>query len=242
MHIIIIEQHQLVRLGLASLMACLVSSDRIKTQSHEDLYRSPPHMGPANLVLLSAHPEDRISLLIQAVRRAHAPKRILLLSENVTCPASWGTLPPLVAGYLSTRSSAEVILAATQSLIHKFAAHRAAQAETAATPASISAGTAPSSSYPPTPQNKNPVNIGFEIDEASLLGLSARQYEVLVLLAQGLPIKVICRHLGISMATTKGHIEAAYQRLGAHNRNEAVFIALARGAKLKISSATEPER
>lgn len=42
----------------------------------------------------------------------------------------------------------------------------------------------------------------------------------------------ISRHLGISIATTKAHAETLYQRLDAHSRNEAVYVAIARGATL----------
>lgn len=239
-NIVIIEQHVLLRLGLASLMAHLVSGDRITTQSHEDLYRGTPHVAPNSLVFLGAQPEERIKILIQAVRRIHAPKRILLLSDQASCPESWGVLPPLVAGYVSTRSSAEGILLAAQSLIH----NHTASSPRGSVGVVASFLEAPGKDLKPSPFSSAPTphpekNIPFNVDEAGLLGLSVRQYEVLVLLAEGLPIKLICRHLNISMATTKGHIEALYQRLGAHNRNQAVFVAMANGAKLKMRNPSE---
>ncbi|ROT45375.1 hypothetical protein CHR62_08395 [Pusillimonas sp. NJUB218] len=69
--------------------------------------------------------------------------------------------------------------------------------------------------------------------EADLLGLTPRQYEVLVLLSRGHALKSVSRLLNISLGTTKAHTEAVYQRLGAHNRNEAVYIARAKGARLE---------
>lgn len=70
--------------------------------------------------------------------------------------------------------------------------------------------------------------------EASLLGLTERQYEVLVLLAQGWPLKTIAKKMKIAPATAKTHTEALYQRLGANNRSSAVFAAMEKGAKLGI--------
>lgn len=73
-------------------------------------------------------------------------------------------------------------------------------------------------------------NVGEE--EAKKLGLTPRQYALLSRLAQGLPIKAIAIDLGISPATAKGHASTLYQRLGARNMSEAVYMARLRGARL----------
>lgn len=65
-----------------------------------------------------------------------------------------------------------------------------------------------------------------------MLGLTPRQYEVLVLLAKGYPIKTVGRQLNISVATAKAHTESLYQRLDVRNRNAAVYAAIAKGATL----------
>ncbi|OAI77647.1 multidrug MFS transporter [Ralstonia solanacearum] len=69
-------------------------------------------------------------------------------------------------------------------------------------------------------------------DDCALLGLTQRQYEILVLLSRGHPVKTISRMLGISEATTKAHINALYRRLEVRSRTEAVFVATQRGAML----------
>ena len=69
-------------------------------------------------------------------------------------------------------------------------------------------------------------------EECEMLGLTRRQYEVLVLLARGYPMKTVGRYLNISVATAKAHTETLYQRLDVHNRNAAVFAAVSRGATL----------
>jgi DNA-binding NarL/FixJ family response regulator len=51
--------------------------------------------------------------------------------------------------------------------------------------------------------------------------LSARQVEVLVLLAEGLPNEAIAARLFISRNTVKFHVAAIYQRLGVSNRVQA---------------------
>ena len=59
--------------------------------------------------------------------------------------------------------------------------------------------------------------------------LTPREREVLVLVAEGLPNKLIAARLGISDQTAKFHVASICGKLGASNRTEAVRIALGRG-------------
>jgi PAS domain S-box-containing protein len=52
--------------------------------------------------------------------------------------------------------------------------------------------------------------------------LTARQYEVLGLLADGLPAKVIATRLGVAEATIRTHIRAILVELGTHSQLEAI--------------------
>jgi DNA-binding NarL/FixJ family response regulator len=62
--------------------------------------------------------------------------------------------------------------------------------------------------------------------------LSAREREVLALLAQGLATKNIAHQLGISAHTVKAHVESIFAKFGATTRAEAVAIGVRRGAVL----------
>lgn len=62
--------------------------------------------------------------------------------------------------------------------------------------------------------------------------LSTREREVLALLAEGAPNKVIARRLGISVHTAKFHVAAIVSKLGAANRTEAIGIAMREGLVL----------
>ena len=59
--------------------------------------------------------------------------------------------------------------------------------------------------------------------------LSAREQEVLLLLAGGKSNKDIAFYLGITEATVKSHVSAILVRLGVNDRTEAVVTALQRG-------------
>lgn len=69
-------------------------------------------------------------------------------------------------------------------------------------------------------------------------GLSERQHQVLMLLVQGKPNKVIARDIGISESTVKLHLSAAFRALGVQNRTEAVYVA----AQLGLTAADRDGR
>jgi DNA-binding NarL/FixJ family response regulator len=71
---------------------------------------------------------------------------------------------------------------------------------------------------------KSTVAAPAEIPAAGeLLNLTARQFDVLRLLAKGQSNKVIARDLGLSVSTVKVHLNTVFRALGAKNRVEAVI-------------------
>jgi HD-GYP domain-containing protein (c-di-GMP phosphodiesterase class II) len=68
-------------------------------------------------------------------------------------------------------------------------------------------------------------------------GLTARESEVLRLLAEGLPNKAIARQLGISPKTVSNHMEHVYAKLGVSNRAAAAMSAMQFGL---VSTAPRP--
>jgi DNA-binding NarL/FixJ family response regulator len=55
--------------------------------------------------------------------------------------------------------------------------------------------------------------------------LSARQMQVLALIAQGKPNKVVARELGLSENTVRVHVSAMFVQLGVNSRTAAVLVA-----------------
>lgn len=239
--ITVIEPNPLLRLGLLTLMATITSRDRVKGQDYRELFLGSPSSGQADLVLLAAHPDDRINPLIQAVHRTLNPKHLILLSETAKRPSSWIDLAGPVTGYVAKSASADSIVSAIRLMLgdtKKTGGEEDSPAHVAqpglSTPRSgISAGSLVTNS-PPESRGKEKEPFTGAHQEASMLGLSVRQYQVLIELARGNSIKVISRQLEISPATTKGYLEALYQRLGVHNRGAAVYAALAKGATMGL--------
>jgi DNA-binding NarL/FixJ family response regulator len=64
---------------------------------------------------------------------------------------------------------------------------------------------------------------------STLEPLTAREVDVLELLAEGLSNKGIAARLGISDQTVKFHLAAIYGKLGTHSRTESVREAVRRG-------------
>jgi DNA-binding NarL/FixJ family response regulator len=69
-------------------------------------------------------------------------------------------------------------------------------------------------------------------DNHARAALSPREAEVLALLAEGAPNKVIARRLNISVHTAKFHVAAILIKLGAANRTDAIAIAMRQGLVL----------
>lgn len=75
------------------------------------------------------------------------------------------------------------------------------------------------------PVRMETANVACERGEAPGLHLTPRQLEVLYLLCEGLPNKLICRRLNISAGTVKVHIGCILRELGVASRLQAVVFA-----------------
>ena len=70
------------------------------------------------------------------------------------------------------------------------------------------------------------------------LGLTQRQAEVLQLLVQGKPNKLICRDLRLSEGTVKVHVSAILKALNVHSRSQAIVELTRRG--VAVDALAEP--
>ena len=65
--------------------------------------------------------------------------------------------------------------------------------------------------------------LGKKSDSLRTMGMSDREIQVLELLVQGLPNKLIARQLNVSEPTVKAHVAAALRILNVRNRTQAVL-------------------
>jgi DNA-binding NarL/FixJ family response regulator len=77
--------------------------------------------------------------------------------------------------------------------------------------------------------NRTAMIDGVPVD---VLGLTQRQSEVMLLLAQGKPNKLICRDLRLSEGTVKVHVSAILKALNVHSRSQVIVELARRGISL----------
>jgi len=222
-------------MGIVQLLSNVEPGLTLEGCDYSGLSKPPAESRQIDLVLLSVCVSEDVDSLIGAAQSAYEPKAIILLSENPAAALLTRPLPPLVAGHIPKNAAPEVLQASTRLVLaggtcfppssHHWSArqtdpHMAMPQEP---PLWISSGPAQRCTRK-------------TCEESEMLGLTPRQYEVLILLARGYPMKMVGRHLNISVATAKAHTETLYQRLNVHNRNAAVYAAVSRGAKLGWAS------
>jgi DNA-binding NarL/FixJ family response regulator len=99
----------------------------------------------------------------------------------------------------------------------------------AAPPQRTAVSSRPRSASGPSEPEWGPAHKGENDDDGFDEPLTAREIEVLELLAEGLPNKAIAARLAISDQTVKFHVSSICGKLGAPNRTAAVRRAVRRG-------------
>ena len=90
--------------------------------------------------------------------------------------------------------------------------------------------------YLPSDGSPMPEGDGVHLRPGAL-GLTARQTDVLKLLVQGKPNKLICRDLTLSEGTVKVHVSAILKALRVHSRTEAIAVLARRGISVDTLAA-----
>jgi DNA-binding NarL/FixJ family response regulator len=199
-----------LRAGLRSLLA---ADERLEVVAEARDLSGWPELAHAVDVLVLASPDDpqaTLAALPQDLQGLPYPA-VLLLSDEPGA-ALLGELGLAAWGLLPLEASAEELSAAVGALGE-----------------GLLAG-APHLMQPliSNPRRLGPGRNAQDFDH-SPEPLTARESEVLQLLAQGLANKQIAVALGISEHTVKFHVSAIYAKLGAASRTEAVSLAARRG-------------
>ncbi len=225
---VLIEAHPLLRLGLWQILSKLDDVWEIEGMGLADISNADGAHAGADLLIYGVPVDnDAAWSSLNEIKRVLSPKRILLLTDVMPLPMPVQGVPGAsIYGCLMKTASIEILEAAIRLVMaggQCFPSDQTLQQPTAAVCA------LPSHDVEDTAgKGIMPVSAG-----AQLLKITPRQYEVLVLLARGYPIKTVSRLLNISVATAKTHACTLYQRLHVKNKGEAVYAALQRGATLE---------
>lgn len=160
---------------------------------------------------------------IDEIRRRHPAVPVIVLSGYEDPSIMRSALERGVLGFIPKAYSPEVMLSAVR-LVLAGGVYVPPMMLTALPPG-IVAGVSASSAAAGEPFARG--NGGTQTLEHLRSVLTERQVEVLQLLSQGKPNKLIGRSLGISEGTVKIHLAAIFRALNVRNRTEAVVAAQA---------------
>ncbi|MDN4591424.1 DNA-binding response regulator [Xenophilus aerolatus] len=162
---------------------------------------------------------------IDELRRRHPAVPVIVLSGYEDPAIMRAVLERGVLGFIPKAYSPDVMLSAVRLVLA--GGVYVPPMLLSALPPGVVAGVAAGSAVPATAEGAVPriAGMGSPTLEHLRKVLTERQVEVLQLLSQGKPNKLIGRSLGISEGTVKIHLAAIFRALNVRNRTEAVVAA-----------------
>jgi DNA-binding NarL/FixJ family response regulator len=219
--VLTVDDHPLTREALARVFreiaprvemieAGTLASARVQLAAHADI----------RLVVVDPALPDATGIdVIRCIIAAHPEIAVLVLSAQDDPATARAAMDAGARGFISRRSSTRVFTEVLRLVL---------VGGTYVPPEALRAAAAPTA-LPPVPETPATLH--------KVLGLTPRQMEVLTLLAQGKPNKLICRALDLKEGTIKTHISAIYRTLGVANRTEAVYAMNRLGVALPVETA-----
>jgi DNA-binding NarL/FixJ family response regulator len=222
MNILIVDDHPLIREGLANVLAELdPGAHAFEAASADEAISAFGAHEPLSLVLLDLGlpGADGMSLLEQ-LRGTRPDVPVVVLSANDQRDVVLAAIDNGAMGFISKRSATPVLVNALRLVLAGgvYVPPQVIGASAHADPPPAASAPAPqlSASVSAPAPARIPRTLGD-------LGLTDRQAEVLALIVQGKPNKLICRDLDLAEGTVKTHISAILRALDVANRTQAVF-------------------
>lgn len=204
MKIIVVDDHPLVLSALTHLAPSLERAATILGAANRD----------ETYALLAAHPDCALLLLDLALPATKGLEFLAVLRRD---------FPRLPIAVLSATHDRATVDAAYSAGARGFIAKTASAAQLVGAVRRLLDGR--SCPRPELARSTAPIRFA----EIAMLGLTQRQDQVLRLLAQGKPNKLICRDLGLSEGTVKVHVSAILRALNVHTRAQAIAELARRG-------------
>jgi DNA-binding NarL/FixJ family response regulator len=211
MKILIVDDHPLILHALEQVLMAL--DGRLNVLGAAD--RS------GALTVLARHPDCALVLLdltlpgarglnlLAELRRDRPQLPVIVLSATHDSATVSAAIAAGARGFIAKTASPQALLDAIETV--------------------LSGGRHVTTDVCPAPRIVN----GVPVD---ILGLTQRQSDVLQLLAQGKPNKLICRDLRLSEGTVKVHVSAILKALNVHSRSQAIVELARRGIGVASSA------
>ena len=209
MKILLVDDHQLFREGVALLLRQLaVDLELLQASTCEEGFELCRSHADIDLILLDLNLR-RLSGLegLAVLRERHPGIPVVVLSSSEEERTVRTAIDLGAMGFIPKSSSSEIMLNALRLVL----------AKGIYLPPTLLLGDHPAGWRKPAPDA-----VAVTPPE---LGLTARQADVLYLVLQGKPIKLISRELGLGEGTVKGHVSAVLRALNVTTRTQAVVAA-----------------
>lgn len=215
MNILLVDDHILFREGIALLLQPLVDGGEIlEAGSCEQAFAMLQNDSRVDLVLMDLGLPGLSGLDgIAMMRERHAEIPVVALSSSDDRETVLKALDAGAMGFIPKSSSSGVLKTALKLILAK----------------GIYLPPSAFLTDRPSPSMTSETTTASETKSAaktpSALGLTPRQADVLYLILQGKPAKLICRELGLSASTVKSHTSAVLRALNVTTRTQAVVAA-----------------
>jgi DNA-binding NarL/FixJ family response regulator len=219
MRVLLVDDHPLIQEAVGNVLRRLDSQVEVDLASDcESGLRMAANGVEPDLLLLDLNLPGLSGIAALKTWRTRFPAvPVIVLSATSDQQTVLAALGAGASGFIPKSSSNEVMLAAVR-LVHEGGKY------------------VPPEVLSPTGRIESAQLARRDALSTERLGLTARQLDVLRLIAGGAPNKVICRQLGLAERTVKTHITAILRALNVTSRTQAAIAA----AKLGIGEVVQP--
>ncbi len=219
MKILLVDDHQLFREGVALLLQRLTSDlDLLQAASCEEAFALCDAHGNTDLILLDLSLPGMGGLDgLVLLRKRYPGIPVVVVTTTDDSSTVRKTIDAGAMGFIPKSSSSEIMLNALRLVLAKgiYLPPNVLLSQPSLVPIQTR------SMSPVATVSRSGAGSLYPID----LGLTPRQAEVLYLVLQGKPIKLICRELKLGEGTVKRHVSAVLRALNVTTRTQAIVAA-----------------
>ena len=225
MKILVIDDHPLIHTAMPLVLQGLDrKAEILQAQTFSDALRIAQQNPDINLILLDLGLPDMAGLeALAQLRSLYAAIPVVVLSAHDDAPTVTSAIEGGAMGFIPKTTSTESLVNALRFVL---AGGVYLPREMLRGGSNVVGPTSDGGGTPPV--------------TARDLGLTERQTDVLSLLVQGKPNKLIMRELNLAEGTVKLHVTAILRALNVTNRTQAVITVAQRG--LKLGRLDQPRR